>query len=114
MKKKSIFIFVVIIFLTNNVWGEEIWFKFPVNGQPVSGKLEIKVFPPPQDILIYVWIEDTRTKQLVWMGNASPQNDYITVVDTAKFRPGRYEINAEYYIDGREYEGDIIIWVNSP
>ncbi|MGL5955134.1 MAG: hypothetical protein ACRC0X_00790 [Brevinema sp.] len=103
-----------LLFITNNLWCDDIWFRFPANGQPVSGTLEIKIYPPPYDISIYVWIEDKRTDQLVWMSSVSSENDYTASVDTTRFRPGRYEINALYYMNGEDYEGDITIWVNSP
>jgi len=96
------------------MWSDDIWFLLPSNGQPVSGKIKIKIYPPPELVSVNVWIESDFTESLVWMGLLSLANNYTITVDTSKFKPGKYEINAEYYLNREDYDGDIDIWVNSP
>ncbi|MGL4367170.1 MAG: hypothetical protein ACRCTQ_02650 [Brevinemataceae bacterium] len=92
----------------------KLWFLMPSHKQPVTGTIEVKIYPPHIPINVIVWIESKRTKQIVWMGELSAVYDYTINVDTTRFNPGPYEINAQYYFDDDEVEGDIDIWVNAP
>lgn len=91
---------------------DDIWFLLPSNNQPVSGKVEIKIYPPPYPVDVYIWIEHKSTDRKVWHGMLKSSEEYTTTVDTGRFKPGKYEINAQYFLGDEDYEGDITIWVN--
>ncbi|MGL4388058.1 MAG: hypothetical protein ACRCTJ_01520 [Brevinema sp.] len=108
----QIFIFFFLFFISPVIYGDDIWFLMPSNNQPVTGMVTIKIHPPYHQVPVNVWIEHDHTDQMVWRGILSPDNNYSIIVNTDRFRPGKYEINAEYYADGDDYDGDINIWVN--
>lgn len=102
-----------LFFITHKGWSDDIWFTFPSDGQPVSGLIEIKIYPPSFDTEVRIWIESDKSEDIVWMGILTKEYNYTTTVDTSRFIPGKYEINAVYYQYGEDFEGDIDIWVNS-
>ncbi|MDK2818207.1 MAG: hypothetical protein KFW21_02020 [Spirochaetota bacterium] len=113
------FLFLLILFSTtflcsSNIWSDDIWFIFPSKGQPVSGIIDIKIYPPQSSVSINIWIEHDQTDSIVWMGTVSSENNYTISVDTKRFKPGKYKIEALYYLYGKDYDGDIDIWVNGP
>ena len=116
MKKKLyLSIFFTITFLcSSNIWSDDIWFMLPSNGQPVSGIMDIKIYPPQESVAINVWIEHDRTEDVVWMGTVKLENNYTISVDTTRFKPGKYKIEALYFLYGEDFDGDIDIWVNAP
>lgn len=92
---------------------DDIWFSLPSNGQPVTGNLTIKIYPPMHRVPIRLWLEEDRTERIVWSATVLPEYDYTIVVDTTRLNPGKHELNAVYYFNGEEYEGEIDIEINS-
>ncbi|MGL4561341.1 MAG: hypothetical protein ACRCVW_04015 [Brevinema sp.] len=110
---KSLLFFLIVSFIIpQSIYSDDIWFLLPSNNQPVTGKMTIKIHPPYQLVSVNVWIIDDRTEMMVWRGLLTQDNNYSIVVDTTRFKPGKYEINAQYYIGRKDYDGDIDIWVN--
>ncbi|MGL4367168.1 MAG: hypothetical protein ACRCTQ_02640 [Brevinemataceae bacterium] len=106
----------LITFLASaNIFADDIWFISPQPGQPVTGKLTIQIQPPYQPTDVRVWIkEDMGPDRLVWSGSLTAARNYTMTVDTSKFRPGKYELKAEYYINGQDFDGDMDFWINGP
>ncbi|MGL5955133.1 MAG: hypothetical protein ACRC0X_00785 [Brevinema sp.] len=102
-----------LILTTGNLFADDIWFISPRNGQPIQNTLEIQIQPPFGNVpSVNVWIEyDMGRDQIVWWGTLTKQNNYKVVVDVSKFQPGKYEVQAEYYMFGKEFDGDVDIWI---
>lgn len=115
---QSFFLPFILFFTTflcsSTSWSEDIWFLFPSDGQPVSGVIDIKIYPPQNPVPINLWIEDDQSERIVWMGTVASENNYTISVDTSRFNPGKYKIEALYYLYNEDFDGDIDIWVNSP
>lgn len=100
------------ILLTTNIFADDIWFIAPQPGQPVQGQMQIKIQPPYGNPLVHVWMEyDMGRDTIVWRGQLTAANNYTATVDTTKFQPGKYEIEAEYYIQGRDFDGSVDVWI---
>lgn len=107
-------LFFLILFCTHSItWSDDVWFTLPMPGQPVSGTLTVKIYPPMEDVPVHMWIED-RMENVVWTATIDSTTEYSIDVDTTRFRPGRYEINAIYFLYGDDFDGDIDIEVNAP
>lgn len=102
------------ILCTAPSWANDIWFVSPQNGMPVSGKMTIQIQPPFVQTPVRVWIEQDPGDRLVWSGQLTPQGNYTTIVDVSRFPPGKYEVKAEYYINGKDFDGDVTVWVGGP
>jgi len=100
-------IFILLLLPINNLWGDDIWFILPTDKQPVTGVMEIKIYPLGSSINVNVWIESDYTDEVVWMGQLIAEYNYSIKVDTTRFKLGKYEINAEYSLYDEEYDGGI-------
>lgn len=107
---KKLLLFCSII-LGAPVWADDIWFVSPQNGMPVSGIMTIQIHPPFVQTMVRVWIEQEPSDRMVWSSQLTPQGNYTTTVDVSRFTPGKYEVKAEYYINGKDFDGDVTIWV---
>ena len=93
------------------MWADDIWFVSPQNGAPVSGEMTIQIRPPFVQTPVRVWIEHDPGDRMVWSGQLTPQGNYTATVDVSRFPPGKYEVKAEYYINGKDFDGDVTVWV---
>ncbi|MGL4676758.1 MAG: hypothetical protein ACRCWI_03720 [Brevinema sp.] len=103
-----------MMFIASTTFADDVWFVSPQNGQSIQQKsLEIQIQPPYGNVpSVNVWIEyDMGRDQTVWTGTLTSKNNYKTTVDVSKFRPGKYEVKAEYYINGKDFDGDVDIWI---
>ena len=110
--KKTILLGALLISSTT-VFADDIWFISPQPGQPIQGNVQIKIQPPyGNNIPVNVWMEyDMGREYIVWQGQLTPQNSYTATVDVSKFRPGKYKIEAQYFIQGGDFDVEIDIWI---
>ncbi|MGL4394092.1 MAG: hypothetical protein ACRCS8_02585 [Brevinema sp.] len=95
-------------------FADDINFISPQNGANINGKTIIQIQPPFQNTDVRVWIKkEDGIEKIVWRGTLSSAKNYSITVDASKFAAGRYEIKAEYYINGQEFDGDIDVWVGN-
>ena len=111
----KLFLFGAIMLTSTSLFAEDIWFTSPQAGQSIQGTIEIKIQAPygnPKSVNV-VMEYDMGRDTIVWKGKLTPQNNYTLTVDTTKFKPGKYSIEAKYYIQGEDYDGDIDVWVGT-
>lgn len=105
-------LFIALFMLTSNTFADDIWFISPQAGQTLQNVIKIQIQPPYHKGSVRVWIEsDMGREQMVWSGQLTPENNYSTSVDVSKFNLGKYKIEAQYYIRGEDYDGDIEVWI---
>lgn len=106
---------ITLTFITTNIFADDIWFISPNPGQTQNGMMTIQIQPPFVQKDVRVWIqEEDGWERTVWRGKLSPANNYMINVDTSKFKPGRYNVEAEFYHHFEDYDGDVEIWIGSP
>lgn len=104
---------IALTFITTNIFADGIWFVSPQPGQSIKGQMTIQIQPPFIQTDVRVWIqEETGYEQMVWNGTLSAANNYTITVDTSKFKKGRYEINAEFFHQNQDFDGDIEFWID--
>jgi len=104
----------MILFGINNIFADDIWFISPQNGQNVSGSMKLQIQPPYNNIDVRVWIEsDMGWERTVWSGTLNTKNNYTMTINTSKFKPGKYEAKAEFYVQGNDFDGDVTFWVGA-
>ena len=111
----KLFLFGAIMLTSTSLFAEVIWFTSPQAGQSIQGTIEIKIQAPygnPKSVNV-VMEYDMGRDTIVWKGKLTPQNNYTLTVDTTKFKPGKYSIEAKYYMQGEDYDGDIDVWVGT-
>ncbi|MGL4388057.1 MAG: hypothetical protein ACRCTJ_01515 [Brevinema sp.] len=114
MKHMNKFLLIATMTLGVQVFADDIYFLSPQPGQPINGPMTIQIHQPFHKTDVNVWIKrEDGMKQVVWRGKLRADQQYAVTVDTSKFKPGRYEIKAEYYIGMEDYDGDIEIWIGS-
>lgn len=117
MKNLNIlFLFGTILLSTNLFADDDVWFIYPHYGQTIQGPLTIKANPPYNGkATIRVKIQqDSGWERTVWRGKLTLKNNYTTVVDISKFRPGPYELEASYWIWGENFDGNTEFWIAYP
>lgn len=103
-----------ILFLGVNVFADEIYFISPKPGHQTAGSLTIQIEPPYHKTDVDVWIKnEDGIERVVWRGKLTAATQYAITVDTSKFKPGRYEVKAEYYVGREDYDGDVDIWIGT-
>ena len=112
----KIFLFGAILHSSNILFADDIWFISPQQGLSIQGPLTIQVAPPYNGkATVHVKIKHgTGWERTVWRGKLTPKNNYTTIVDTSKFRPGPYELKAKYWIWAEDFDGDIEFWIGNP
>jgi len=108
----KVLLLVMILFGINNIFADDIWFMSPEEGMSVTDALVIKISPAYGNKKVRVWIEsDMGWERTVWRGSLSTKNNYTITVNTKKFKSGRYELKAKYYIYGDDIDGDVTFWI---
>ena len=111
----KLFLFGAIMLSSTSLFADDIWFTSPQAGASVQGMVQIQIQAPygnPKSVNV-VMEYDMGRETIVWKGKLTPQNNYTLTVDTTKFKAGKYNIEAEYYIQGEDYDGDIEVWVGT-
>lgn len=109
---KNLFLMTLTL-ITTNTFADGIWFISPQPGQSVKGQMTIQIQPPFIQTNVRVWIqEENGYEQILWNGTFSQANNYTLTVDTSTFKKGRYEINAEFYHQHQDFDGDTEFWID--
>ncbi len=110
----KLFLFGAIMLSSTSLFADDIWFTSPQAGQSIQGMVQIQIQAPYGNPSVNVWMEyDMGRETIVWKGKLTAKNNYTITVDTTKFKPGKYNIEAEYFIQGKDYDGDIEVWVGT-
>ncbi len=103
----------LMVFVSTATFADDIWFISPKNGDSVKNSLTIQLDPRHDDVDIRVWIEyDDENDRVVWRGKVNKRDNYTVTVDTSKFKRGKYEVQAEYYVGREDYDGDVDFWID--
>ncbi len=106
-------ILLLMMFVSTTAFADDIWFSSPRHGDSVKGMLTIQLEPRHDDVDVRVWIEyDDENDRVVWRGRVGKKDNYTVKVDTSKFKRGKYEVNAEYYVGREDYDGDVDFWID--
>ncbi|MGL4563000.1 MAG: hypothetical protein ACRCVW_04005 [Brevinema sp.] len=112
MKYLSKFLLMITILFGTHIFADDVWFISPQYGQTISNTMTIKIQPPYYNKKVRVRIKkEYGFARTVWRGTLSPQNNYTILVNTSKFPPGPYEIEAKYYIGFEDFDGSIDVWI---
>lgn len=94
----------------------DLYFVSPKRDSVVDKKLVVQIKAPPKSArdsdrqeAVQVWIKQDRVvrdDRIVWEGEVTSADDYRVEVDTSDFDEGWYEVNVEYYANGRVYDAD--------
>ncbi|MGL4561340.1 MAG: hypothetical protein ACRCVW_04010 [Brevinema sp.] len=115
MKYMNKFLFIAIMALGAQTFADGIWFISPQPGQAIGETMTIQIQPPYHKTDVNVWIKnEDGIEMMVWRGTLTAANKYSATVNTSQFKPGRYEVKAEYYVGGDDIDGDVEVWIGNP
>ena len=112
----KLFLFGAIMLSSTSLFADDIWFTSPQAGQSVQGTIQIQIQAPygdPKSVSVVMEYDMGNRESIVWKGKLTPENNYTATVDTSKFKPGKYNIEAKYYMQFEDYDGDIEVWVGT-